>query len=112
MGLIYIGAIRVNIGLLTQGQVVALVNYMSQILIELVKLANLLITTTKAIACGNRVASVLAVENSMKNGKDTLQEVTEEPMVEFQHVSLVYKDAGEAAETPVPEAETTTAPTA
>ena len=97
MGLIYIGAIRVNIGLLTQGQVVALVNYMSQILIELVKLANLLITTTKAIACGNRVASVLAVENSMKNGKDALQEVTEEPMVEFQHVSLVYKDAGEAA---------------
>ena len=97
MGLIYIGAIRVNIGLLTQGQVVALVNYMSQILIELVKLANLLITTTKAIACGNRVASVLAVENSMKNGKDALREVTEEPMVEFQHVSLVYKDAGEAA---------------
>ena len=97
MVLIYIGAIRVNIGLLTQGQVVALVNYMSQILIELVKLANLLISTTKAIACGNRVASVLAVENFMKNGSAIWQEQTEEPMVEFEHVSLTYKDAGEEA---------------
>ena len=97
MALIYIGAIRVNIGLLTQGQVVALVNYMSQILIELVKLANLLISTTKAIACGNRVASVLAVENSMENGSTIWQEQTEEPMVEFEHVSLAYKDAGEEA---------------
>ena len=97
MALIYIGAIRVNIGLLTQGQVVALVNYMSQILIELVKLANLLISTTKAIACGNRVASVLAVENSMENGSTIWEEQTEEPMVEFEHVSLAYKDAGEEA---------------
>ena len=97
MALIYIGAIRVNIGLLTQGQVVALVNYMSQILIELVKLANLLISTTKAIACGNRVASVIAVENFMENGSAIWQEQTEEPMVEFEHVSLAYKDAGEEA---------------
>ena len=97
MALIYIGAIRVNIGILSQGQVVALVNYMSQILIELVKLANLLISTTKAIACGNRVASVLAVENSMVNGEDEWKEQTECPMVEFRHVSLAYKDAGEAA---------------
>ena len=97
MALIYIGAIRVNIGLLTQGQVVALVNYMSQILIELVKLANLLISTTKAIACGNRVASVLAVENSMENGSTIWEEQTEEPMVEFEQVSLAYKDAGEEA---------------
>lgn len=97
MVLIYIGAIRVNIGLLTQGQVVALVNYMSQVLIELVKLANLLISTTKAIACGNRVASVLAVENFMENGSAIWQEQTEEPMVEFEHVSLAYKDAGEEA---------------
>ncbi len=57
--LIYIGAMRVNIGDLTQGQVVALLNYMSQILIELVKLANLIISVTKAVACGNRIESIL-----------------------------------------------------
>ena len=62
----YTGAIRVDSGILTQGQIVALVNYMSQILVELVKLANLIITVTKAIACGNRVQSVLEVQNSME----------------------------------------------
>lgn len=62
--LLYTGAVRVDAGILTQGQVVALVNYMSQILVELVKLANLIITVTKAVACGNRVQSVLEIENS------------------------------------------------
>ena len=57
--LIWTGAIQVNIGKISQGEVVALVNYMSQILVELVKLANLIITVTKAIACGNRVQSIL-----------------------------------------------------
>ena len=66
IALLYTGAIRVDSGILTQGQIVALVNYMSQILVELVKLANLIITVTKAIACGNRVQSVLEVQNRME----------------------------------------------
>lgn len=69
--LLYTGAVRVDAGILTQGQVVALVNYMSQILVELVKLANLIITVTKAVACGNRVQSVLEIENSQTVEADT-----------------------------------------
>ena len=64
--LIYTGAIQVDKGILTQGQVVALVNYMAQILIELIKLANLIITITKAIACANRIQNVLDMNPSMK----------------------------------------------
>lgn len=64
MVLLYTGAVRVDAGILTQGQVVALVNYMSQILVELVKLANLIITVTKAVACGNRVQGIFEMENS------------------------------------------------
>ena len=63
--LIWTGAVRVDTGLITQGAVVALVNYMSQILVELVKLANLIITVTKAIACGNRIQDVFEVETSL-----------------------------------------------
>lgn len=66
--LIYIGAIRVDIGDLTQGEVVALINYMSQILVELVKLANLIVSMTKAVACGNRIESVLKVAPDMLSG--------------------------------------------
>lgn len=66
--LIYIGAIRVDIGDLTQGEVVALINYMSQILVELVKLANLIVSMTKAVACGNRIESVLKVTPDMLSG--------------------------------------------
>ena len=68
IALIYVGAVRVDIGDLTQGQVVALINYMSQILVELVKLANLIISVTKAAACLNRVESVLAVKPDMNEG--------------------------------------------
>ena len=68
IALIYVGAVRVDIGDLTQGQVVALINYMSQILVELVKLANLIIAVTKAAACLNRVESVLAVKPDMNEG--------------------------------------------
>ena len=64
--LIYTGALRVDAGIITQGQVVALVNYMSQILVELVKLANLIITVTKAFACGNRIQSVFEEETGMQ----------------------------------------------
>lgn len=67
--LLYAGAVRVDRGAITQGAVVALVNYMSQILVELVKLANLIITVTKAIACGNRIAAVMDMESSMVSGK-------------------------------------------
>ena len=66
--LLYTGAVRVDAGVLTQGQVVALVNYMSQILVELVKLANLIITMTRAFACGNRVQSILEVQSRLKPG--------------------------------------------
>ena len=66
--LIYVGAVRVETGLLTSGQVVALVNYMSQILVELVKLANLIITVTKAVACGNRIQSILEIPAGMEQG--------------------------------------------
>ena len=66
--LIYIGAIQVNVGNLSQGNVVALVNYMSQILVELIKLANLIITVTKAVACANRIQSVFEMKPSMEKG--------------------------------------------
>ena len=68
IALIYVGALRVEAGILTQGQVVALVNYMSQILVELVKLANLIITVTKAVACGNRIESIFEIPAGMEQG--------------------------------------------
>ena len=98
--LIYIGALRVDMGNLTQGEVVALINYMSQILVELVKLANLIISVTKAVACGNRIESVLKIKPDMESGNLLWEEVigtaeqTEKsgiPAVEFDHVSLTYK---------------------
>ena len=96
IALLYTGAIRVDSGILTQGQIVALVNYMSQILVELVKLANLIITVTKAIACGNRVQSVLEVQNSMELA-DVEQKIETDknaPAVVFDHVCLTYAGAG------------------
>lgn len=104
--LIYIGAMRVNIGDLTQGQVVALINYMSQILVELVKLANLIISVTKAAACLNRVESVLAVKPDMNEGDVRWKSNSSEtdwdlknkiPVVEFSHVSLTYKGASDTS---------------
>lgn len=120
--LIYIGAVRVNIGDLTQGEVVALLNYMSQILVELVKLANLIITVTKAVACANRIEKILLEKPDMKDGstqwntadqaaagktegrterkaetEEERQETAGGPFLEFSHVSLTYKGAaGEA----------------
>lgn len=91
--LIWTGAIQVNIGKISQGEVVALVNYMSQILVELVKLANLIITVTKAIACGNRVQSIFEMETSMVDGNGSGKEDTGYT-VEFHNVSMRYKDAG------------------
>lgn len=93
MVLIYVGAIRVDNGILTQGDVIALVNYMSQILVELVKLANLIISVTKAIACGNRIQTVFETVPDMENG--TEEWYPDEQMVEFRNVSLTYKGSKE-----------------
>ena len=90
--LLHTGAIRVDQGIITTGAVVALVNYMNQILVELVKLANLIINITKSVACGNRIQSVLEIPSSMKNGSDTNFARADE--VVFDHVGLTYAQAG------------------
>lgn len=92
--LIHVGAIRVYHGIITQGAVVALYNYMSQILVELIKLANLIINITKAVACGNRVQDMLENEPSVTEGTLTMAEEGEYA-VEFNHVYLKYKNASE-----------------
>ena len=94
--LVWTGAWRVEGGILTQGAVVALVNYMSQILVELIKLADLIINITKAVACGNRIQKVLEVEPSMENGSKECVEEKSIPAnaVDFNHVSLTYSGAG------------------
>lgn len=103
--IIWVGAGQVFEGIITQGEVVALVNYMSQILVELVKLANLIILITKAVACGNRVADVLEKEPSIQadGAEQTLRAAEVQPkdagsiMVEFEDVSFAYGKSGEAA---------------
>ncbi len=92
--LIYRGAIFVNSGELTQGQVVALYNYMGQILVELIKLANLVITITKAIASGNRVQQLLELKSSMKDGTVTTFDKTDEHIA-FDNVSMRYEGDSE-----------------
>ncbi len=110
--LIYTGAIQVNVGNLTQGEVVAILNYMSQILVELVKLANLIITITKALACADRVAAVFELQPQDAAGENATtanqpqtktksavagsgtQKKTGVPFLEFDHVSLTYQGAG------------------
>lgn len=87
--LIYRGALRVNAGDLTQGQVVALYNYMSQILVELIKFANLIITVTRAIASGNRIEEMLELKSSMENGSVKEFEKTPDHIV-FSHVFMRY----------------------
>ena len=92
--LIYTGAIEVNAGNLTQGEVVALYNYMSQILVELIKLANLIITITKAVASGARINSVFDISSSLKYGTRT-EGVDSDFAVEFTDVSLRYGASNE-----------------
>lgn len=91
--LIQRGAISVNSGILTQGAVVALYNYMSQILIELIKLANLIISLTKCVACGNRVQAVFEMHSSLQEMPDNTEEQAETSLV-FKNVSFRYKTAG------------------
>lgn len=93
IALIYSGALQVNKGNLSQGEVVALYNYMSQILVELIKLANLIITITKALACASRIESVMNLENSLEHNRNN--ELQSENAVDFDNVSLKYKDASE-----------------
>lgn len=92
--LIHTGAMRVSLGDLTQGQVVALYNYMSQILVELVKLANMIITITKALACASRIQGVLQLEPTLKHTEDD-KAGDSDVTVAFDDVTLQYKNAGE-----------------
>ena len=92
--LIHTGAMRVSLGDLTQGQVVALYNYMSQILVELVKLANMIITITKALACASRIQGVLQLEPTLKHDRDD-RAGDSDVAVAFDDVTLQYKNAGE-----------------
>lgn len=91
--LIYVGAVRVNIGELSQGQVVALYNYMSQILVELIKLANLIITITKGLACAARIEKVFELENSLQHNDNNLK--ADDSAVFFDNVSIKYQGASE-----------------
>ncbi|MBP3570108.1 MAG: ABC transporter ATP-binding protein [Lachnospiraceae bacterium] len=106
--LIYTGAVQVDEGILTQGEVIALVNYMSQILVELVKLANLIITVTKAVACGNRIQSIFDQPSGTKvyteeeaekatvyvEGKGEKTSMHADAKVVFEHANLCYPGAG------------------
>jgi len=96
VALLRTGALRVNSGALTQGQVVALYNYMSQILVELIKFANLIITMTKAVACGNRIQSVFAMQSSQTSGSRHPEE-TLRGQVEFRNAGITYGVAGAEA---------------
>lgn len=101
--LVYVGAFRVNAGSLSQGEVVALYNYMSQILVELVKFANLIVTITRALASVNRISNIFEITPKMKEEKPSVNEGKEtasqsaEPMIEFCDVSFGYNENGEAA---------------
>lgn len=96
IALIYVGAIRVNSGAISRGAVVALYNYMSQILVELIKLANLIISVTKAIACGNRIQSVLDIEPATVPGTVTDGNENSEYSVEFDKACLSYNGSEES----------------
>lgn len=94
VALIHTGALRVDSGILTQGQVIALYNYMSQILVELIKLANLIISITKALACANRISAVFDVHSSLDWKDVSAASKVGAPAVAFDHVSLRYPGAG------------------
>lgn len=91
--LVWVGAVKVEQGILTQGAVVALYNYMSQILVELIKLANLIITLTKSVACANRVGVILETQSSLESIDN--DKITTDNHIDFINVGLKYKDASE-----------------
>ncbi|MBU5470534.1 ABC transporter ATP-binding protein/permease [Falcatimonas sp. MSJ-15] len=101
--LIWTGALQVHAGVLTKGQVVSLYNYMSQILVELIKLANLIITVNKSVACANRIQDVFEIKTSMQY-KESLNEnmkADNSNAVEFKHVALTYSGAGDESLTDI-----------
>lgn len=102
--LIYTGAVQVDGGVITQGEVVALVNYMGQILVELIKFANLIVTMTKAVACGNRIWNIFEIpegERAIERKEAETAVVDQDEMVVFSHVSLRYEGAGADALTDI-----------
>ena len=103
LAVIWIGGKQVYSGIITQGEVVALVNYMSQILVELVKLANLIVNINKSIACGNRIQEVFEIQSSIENGSKESEPVVraDAPAVEFSHVSMSYAGSAEESLTDV-----------
>lgn len=102
IALLLTGAIRVDNGILTQGQVVALVNYMSQILVELVKFANLIVTVNKGLACAGRIENIFQIQSGMEDGNNVLENHGESNFaVEFDKVALMYKNAGEESLTDI-----------
>ncbi len=102
IAVIWVGGKQVYGGIITQGEVVALVNYMSQILVELVKLANLIILINKAIACGNRIEEVLETKSSIVNEPSEVNAASDsENAVVFSHVSMAYASTSEEALTDI-----------
>ncbi|MBQ8658803.1 MAG: ABC transporter ATP-binding protein [Clostridia bacterium] len=97
IALLWTGALKVDSGNLTQGEVLALYNLMSQILVELIKLANLIVTVTKAAACGSRVESVLALEPSLQDGTESEGETDGAPFIAFENVTVQYNDEADPA---------------
>lgn len=97
IAILKLGGFEVNTGTLKAGSVIALVNYMSQILLELIKLANLIIQITKAMACAQRIDSVLEMKPSMSFGELSADDADSDIAVEFDHVSLTYTGSGEAS---------------
>ncbi len=94
--LLYTGAVRVDTSVITRGELIALVNYMSQILVELIKLANLIVTISRALACADRVADILDITPGMPDGKDSFPDaVSGIPAVEFEDVSLTYTEGAD-----------------
>lgn len=95
--LIYVGAIRVNLGAIESGDVVALYNYMAQIVVELIKMASLIITIDKSIACANRVSTILDVKSSMVYKTENVKEIDTNEAIKFDNVSFNYNDEGQIA---------------
>ena len=95
--LIMMGSSQVNKGILTTGQVVALYNYMSQILVELIKFASLIVTVNKSLASANRVNEVFALTTGMDEGTETDNSVLSDSFIEFRNVSLQYHSGADEA---------------
>lgn len=101
VAILRVGGVRVNEGAITQGQLIALYNYMSQILVELIKFANLILNITKSAACAGRISQVLDTKSSMVSGADALPDGAGEAELEFRHVSFRYPQAGADALTDI-----------